>query len=174
MQNSIHQLNASHDSLQDRIRFCFSTRDGNEFRFWFTRRYLVLLLKTLGDIATQYANARAEGDIASRQALSEFAHQQALEQSDLQSPFEGGNRFPLGEDPLLVSKIVVKQHGGGNISIGLMPENGIGADLGLNEALVHLIADLLTRIAIQADWKLALVPLVPPLMGETSGSARLH
>jgi hypothetical protein len=174
MKNGILQLNASYDSLQDRIRFCFCTQDGNEFRFWFTRRYLNLLLATLSNIATEYANARAAGDITSRQALSEFAHMQALQETDMQSPYEAGTQFPLGEEPLLVSKIVVKNDGAGNTTLGLTPENDQGADIGINESITHLIADLLTRTAIHAEWQLTLAPLVPPLMGDNSGSARLH
>lgn len=174
MENGIHQLNASYDSLQDRIRFCFATRDGLEFRFWFTRRYLGLLLTTLSNVATEYANARAAGDIMSRQALSEFAHMQALQDTDMNSPYVGGTQFPLGEEPLLVSKIVIKNDGAGNTTIGLMPEVGEGADIGLTEPLTHLVADLLTRTAMHAEWQLTLAPLVPPLLADGAGSARLH
>ena len=172
MQNGIHQLNVSYDSLQDRIRFCFSTQDDREFRFWFTRRYLGLLMKTLGDIAAKYAGT-ATTDITARQAYSEFAHMHALNNADMQKPYEGGTQFPLGEEPLLVSKIVVKNDSAGNVTIGLMPENGAGADLGLTEPLTHLIADLLTRAMIQAEWNMELAPLVPALV-ETSGATRLH
>jgi hypothetical protein len=174
MDNGIYQLNAGYDALQDRIRFCFNTKDGNEFRFWFTRRYLNLLLTTLSNIATGYANARAAGNITSRQALSEFAHMQALQETDVKSAFEGGAKFPLGEEPLLVSKIVVKNDGAGNTTLGLTPENDQGADIGLNESLTHLIADLLTRTAMHAEWQLTLAPLVPPLIGDNTGKARLH
>lgn len=174
MENGIHQINASYDSLQDRIRFCFSTKDGSEFRFWFTRRYLLLLLKTLGDVATQYATANAADDITSRQALAEMAQMQALKQTDTSTPFINGNSFPLGEEPLLVSRIVVKQDGIKTVILGLMPEDGNGADLGLTESLTHLIADLLARTAIQAEWQLLLTPLVSPLIGEHQRTARLH
>jgi hypothetical protein len=173
MDNGIHQLNASYDSLQDRIRFSFSTKGGNEFRFWFTRRYLSLLLDALSNIATEFANRRAAGNITSRQALSELAHMQALQGSDLQSPFTAGSRFPLGEDPLLVSKVVVKNNDF-SITVGLMPENGEGADIGLDESLTHLVADLLTRTAIQAEWQIPLAPLVPPLIENNGGRATLH
>lgn len=174
MDTSIHQLNATYDSLQDRIRFAFSTKDGNEFRFWITRRYLALLFHTLGNIATEYASANAAGDITSRQALSELAHMQALQHNDTQSAFEGGAVFPLGEVPLLLSKLVVKKDAAGNITIGLMPEDGPGADIGLNESLTHLIAELLSRTAIHAEWQMSLAPLVPSLIGDQPGSARLH
>lgn len=174
MQNGIHQLNASYDSLQDRIRFCFTTQDGNEFRFWFTRRYLGLLFKTMGDIAAQYAMANVSGDITSRQAAAELAQMQTLNQTDTSTPYTGGSYFPLGEEPILLSKIVVKQDGAGNVTLGLLPENGQGADIGLNEPLVHLIADLLAKTALIAEWQLSLSSLVAPVMGATSGSVRLH
>lgn len=74
MSNRLHQLNAGYDALQDRILFSIGAEDGTEFRFWITRRYLLLLWSMLVKLATAFAGVRASGDPIRREALAELAH----------------------------------------------------------------------------------------------------
>ena len=38
----IHQFSATFDQKQDRILFCFNTKEEKEFRFWLTRRNIII------------------------------------------------------------------------------------------------------------------------------------
>ena len=173
MSNGLHQINASFDPLQDRILFSVSTQDGTEFRFWITRRYLLLMWGMLGRLATQFADARAKGDPLAREALSELAHHEAHRDANFGTAYAGGRNHPLGEDPVLLARISLKQDQAGRTTLSLHPEQGPGADIGVDERITHLIAGLLQKTAITAQWQITLAPLTPPAMGE-SASIRVH
>jgi len=172
--NGIRQINANFDPLQDRILFSLGTHDGSEFRFWITRRYLLLMWSMLGRVATMFADARAKGDPLQREALAEMAHHEAQRTADFASAYEAGTHHPLGADPLLLAKISIKQDQAGRTSLSLLPDQGQGADIGLDERMTHLLAGLLQRTAIAAEWQVTLAPLAPPAMGEVAVSTKLH
>ena len=174
MSNGIRQINASFDALQDRILFCLGTQDGTEFRFWITRRYLLLMWGMLGRVATLFADARAQGDPLKREALAEIAHHEAQAAADYGKNYEAGDHYPLGKEPLLLAKISIKRDQAGHTSLRLLPDQGQGADIGLDERLTHLVAGLLQRTAIAAEWQVTLAPLTPPAMGEVAASTKLH
>lgn len=173
MSDGLHQINASFDPLQDRILLSIRTVDGTEFRFWITRRYLLLMWGMLGRLATQFAGARAKGDPLVREALSELAHHEAHRDADFGAAYAGGRQHPLGADPVLLAKIGLKQDPAGRTTLSLHPGQGPGADIGVDERITHLIAGLLQNAAITAQWQLTLAPLTPPAMGE-SASIRVH
>ena len=43
----IHQFSATFDQKQDRILFCFNTKEEKEFRFWLTRRNIINFLQIM-------------------------------------------------------------------------------------------------------------------------------
>lgn len=174
MSNGIHQINAAFDPLQDRILFSLSTQDGAEFRFWITRRYLLLLWSMLGRIATLFADQCARGDPLKREALAEIAHHEAQKSADYATSYEGGRSHPLGADPVLLAKVSIKQDAEGRVTLSLLPDQGQGADIGLDERMTHLVAGLLQRAVASAEWQVQLAPLAPPAMGEAAPAPRLH
>lgn len=174
MPGGIRQMNASYDAMQDRILLSIATDDGTEFRFWVTRRYLLLLWSLLCRMATAFANARAGGDPIRREALAELAHHQAHQGADFAARYEAGTRFPLGEDPILLVKVTLRQPQAGPATVTLLPYEGSGVDLGLDERMTHLLASLLQRTVVQAEWQATLAPLAPPAMGEAAAPRSLH
>jgi len=152
----LRQLNANYVALEDRIRLSLTTQDGNEFRFWLTRRYLQLLWQALGRIVTRFAELKA-ADPLLRSALAGFAEAQAMNRADLRTPYAGGTTFPLGEDPVLLSRITVgASTAAGTQPLTLRPEQGAGIDLALNEELAHVFCNLLRQAAVAAEWGLNL------------------
>lgn len=166
-QATLHQIRTSYDPLQDRILLCASTSDQNEFRFWITRRYLGLLWQAIGRIADNFAARKAPADPLIRTALTELAQEKALQGADFESRYEGGTQLPLGEAPILLSRIEVKSAPSGQQILRLLPERGQGIDLGLEENLTHVLASLLRQAAIAGEWGLALdgFAAAPPLPG---------
>ena len=51
MSNSLSQMQMLYVSEEDRILFRVNSTSGEEFRFWLTRRYVLLLIKVLKDFA---------------------------------------------------------------------------------------------------------------------------
>jgi hypothetical protein len=153
----LRQLNANYVALEDRIRLSLTTQDGKEFRFWLTRRYLQLLWKALGHVVNRFAELRAASDPLLRSALAGFAEAKAMNQADLRTPFEGGTSFPLGENPVLLSRVTVGEiTAAGTQPLSLRPEQGPGIDLALNEELAHVLTNLLRQAAVSAEWGLSL------------------
>lgn len=174
MSGGLRQLHANYDPVQDRILFAVGTADGVEFRFWVTRRYLLLVWSMLVRIVTAFAGERASGDPIKREALAEMAHHQAHQGTDFESRYEGGTRRPLGEAPVLLAKVSLSLGKGGTAVLALLPESGPGANLSLDERTTHLLASLLQRAAVQAEWQVSLPPLAPSAMGEAAPPTRLH
>jgi hypothetical protein len=172
----LRQLNANYVALEDRIRLSLTTQDGNEFRFWLTRRYFLLLWQALGRIVTVFAELRAGGDPLRRTALAGYAEAQAMNRADLRTPYEGGTAFPLGEGPVLLSRITVGEiTAGGTQPLTLRPEQGKGIDLALNEELAHVLCNLLRQAAIAAEWGLNLDAATGDLPApRAEGALRLH
>lgn len=174
MSNGLHQIHAGYDPAQDRILFSLKTQDGSEYRFWVTRRYLLLLWSMLARLATMFADARANGDPLMREALGELAHHQAQKDADFRTAYVEGENRPLGDEPLLLAKVSLGRNPQGALSLSLLPDSGQGADIGMDENVTHLIAGLLQKAAISAGWQVTLAPLTPPPMGETAASSSVH
>ncbi len=174
MQNGLRQLNASYDPLQDRIQFNISVQDGTEFKFWITRRFMILAWSMLGQAATLFANERANGDPLRRAAMAEIAHHEAQNSAMTEEQYEGGVHHPLGSDPVLLAKINLKQDQSGRMTLSLLPDSGHGADIGLDERTTHLLAALLHRVSVAAEWQLSLPSLSPTPFGIEGSTSQLH
>ena len=72
-----------------------------------------------------------------------------------------------------IHAVSLEQDQAGRTTLSLHPEQGPGADIGVDERITHLIAGLLQKTAITAQWQITLAPLTPPAMGE-SASIRVH
>lgn len=130
--------------------------DDSEFRFWITRRYLVLLWPMLMKMAHAFSNLKAHGDSLTSNTLSELAHGEAVSNADFGSQYQEGSNFPLGEEPILLARIKVKPLASNTQTLTLLPKDGQGINLALDEKLVHVIARLLQEAANTAEWGLKL------------------
>lgn len=151
----LEQFNAAYEALQDRILMRIRTSDGAEFRFWITRRYLALLWPLLMKMADAFS-ARKSADPLTRSALAELAHGEAVGQADFASQYQEGTLFPLGPDPVLLARISLRPPAGETQTLILLPQEGQGINLDLDEKLVHILARLLQHAATVAEWALKL------------------
>lgn len=172
----LRQLNANYVALEDRIQLSLTTQDGNEFRFWLTRRYLQLLWQALGRVVTRFAELKAAGDPLLQSALAGFAEAHAMNRADLSTPYAGGTTLPLGESPVLLSRVTVGAiTAAGTQPLRLQPEQGAGIDLALNEELAHVLSNLLRQAAIAAEWGLNLDAGTGDFAAtKADGALRLH
>ena len=83
---------------------------------------------------------------------------------------------PLGENPLLVSRIQPRRDQQGRHVLGLLPTVGQGVHLTLDENLLHGLVKLIQSAAARADWDLELeVPAgMAPAMSEESGRPTIN
>ena len=172
----LEQFNAAYDAQQDRIILRIRTSDGAEYRFWITRRYLSLLWPMLMKMADGFS-ARKSADPLTRSTLAELAHGDAVGQADFASQYQDGSLVPLGEDPVLLARISLRPSAGATQTVVLLPQQGKGINLDLDEKLVHILARLLQQAAAAAEWGLKL-DVTPGMAGAdpamTAGPRRLH
>lgn len=172
----LEQFNAGYDAMQDRILLRIRTSDGAEYRFWITRRYLSLLWPILMKMAEGFS-ARKTTDPLARSTLAELAHGEAVGTADFNSQYQEGSLFPLGADPVLLAKITLRPLSGDTQTLVLLPNEGQGVNLDLDERLVHILARLFQQTATAAEWGLSLdvspaTPMGAPEL--TGGPRRLH
>jgi hypothetical protein len=158
--SSLQQINVSHEPEQDRLLLRASTAAGAEYRLWLTRRYTALLLQVL---QRRINAAGGMQQLAASSQTTKHLRQGALEQpwDDSRSP-----SFPLGADGVLGYSISTGDLEGGLLNLQLLPREGQGLNLTLDQSLLYLLHSLLEQSVLQADWNL-------PLASATAGNA-LH
>jgi hypothetical protein len=78
--------------------------------------------------------------------LLEFQHEKAISQAQFGKQYEDAPRTrPLGDSPLLVTKLQRRVGPGGRIVLGLLPSEGQGIFLTLDEPLLHGFIKLLQQ-----------------------------
>lgn len=152
----LEQFNTAYDAKQDRILLRLRTSDGAEYRFWITRRYLALLWPILIKMADGFSARKAAADPLLRSAIAELAHGAAVGQADFASEYQEGNSFPLGSEPILLARISLRPPVGETQTLLLLPHQGEGINLDLDEKLVHIFARLLQQTATAGEWNLTL------------------
>jgi hypothetical protein len=171
----LEQFNAAYDAMQDRILLRIRTTDGAEYRFWLTRRFLSLLWPILMKMADGFS-ARKTADPLTRSTLAELAHGEAVGTADFSSQYQEGTLFPLGADPVLLAKITLRPLAGETQTLLLLPNEGQGVNLDLDERLVHILARLLQQTATAGEWglKLEVTPGTGTADPTATGARLLH
>lgn len=172
----LEQFNAAYDALHDRILLRIRTSDESEYRFWITRRFLSLLWPVLMKMVDEFSALKSRGEPFSRSTLAELAHGEAVGKADFKSEYKDGSRFPLGEEPVLLAKISLMPIRGEIQRLVMLPLEGQGINLDLDERLAHVIARLLQQTAAGADWglKLDIAVGLPSAGAEAAGMRLLH
>lgn len=154
----IYQISMSFDAEQDRILLRLKTSDFSEIRLWLTRRYVKLLwsllVKLLSDgLQASLTTAEATPDV--QEAMLAFRHQDAVSKANYQDEYsEQVTNTPLGEEPVLVSRIGAKKSDTGHSVLSMRPGEGQGVDLSMDENLLHSFVKLLLDTLTKTDWDL--------------------
>jgi len=164
--NQLHQLQLRFDPEQDRLMLRMNTSDGEEFRFWLTRRLVRLLWPALLKALEADDLVRSQPDAAARQAVLAFQQDKAVSQSDFRTSFrEQPASLPLGEAPVLVSRAQLAPAPNGGRVLRLSPARGPGAQIGLNQTTLHALCRLTLQAVEKSQWDLGLK------LAETGGAA---
>ncbi len=148
MSDQLHQMNVSYVAAEDRLLLRASTRAGNEYRIWLTRRFCSLLT---GVVQTQMEKFGGAPVLAASNETKQLFKQGAMEKK-----FEPENStsFPLGPAGILAHKINSKISEDGNMALQLLPVQGEGITLHLNQTLLYMFYNLLAQGMEQAEWHL--------------------
>lgn len=108
---NIRQINAAYLPEEDRILLRVTLVGGDELRFWLTRASVRdYLPKAQAWMAASEAPPAPSGRVerslpAASQAMEAFRREKAAAQSDFSQPLVPGERLPLGEVPVLVTRV---------------------------------------------------------------------
>lgn len=169
----IHQMSARHDQEQDRILVSLNTTDDEELRFWLTRRLMDRLWPTLNTLVIEHfavpEDAQTDGyvnldalDDDSKAMLAHAQQEASLQSADFQTPYKsGGLRQPLGQQPLLVTKIDLTIGKSRQLRFRVTEALQDSAEprefqMELKPELTFGLMQLLKQAIARADWGIAL------------------
>ena len=155
---TIHQMQVAFDAAEDRLLLRFSTKAGEEFRLFLTRRFVRLLWPELTR-ALELAVAIKAPAADARRELVAFEHEKAVRESDFSRGFDepapaAPRRFPLGEAPYNAVNGRVRAEGPGKFCLTLNPAKGAGIELAVDDRLMHSLCRLIESAARKAEWDL--------------------
>jgi hypothetical protein len=143
----LRQLQISNDGVQDRLILRIGTQANEEFRAYFTRRFLRQIWPHL--------SAMLAGHLAN--ATSSTLSPVIGETQDYEQPFqEDGVTFPLGSTPLLVSEAILEPCGDGAARLTLREGRERSINLDLNNELLQVFCTMLRAANEHAEWGLEL------------------
>lgn len=153
MSDQINQIQASFDSVEDRILLKFKTNNEAIYLAWISRRYCKLLLPVL------HGRHPSTGEKILHTPTSlerEFEQQKAQLEGDYSSPYHKPENpsYPLGEEPILLTQISFKNLNSDSPSISLEPNNGPGLLLPFHPQLLGPMLKILTTAIEKTDWNL--------------------
>jgi hypothetical protein len=156
---------------QDRLLMRISTSDGAEVLLWLTRRCVKLMWPMLLKMTEASPRVQLSGTTPeARAALLGMEHARAIQSSDFSRPYEAAALArPLGEEPILVTRLQSRKEDSGQHVLTLLPTDGQGVHLRLDENLLHSCCRLLQNAVAKADWDFKLeFPQMPvePLPGD--------
>ena len=151
----INQIQIRYTPIEDRIVLRLNTEDASEFRFWITRRYAKILSASLMKLLSSSEAIQEHEKEEVQKAVMSFQHEEALANADFARTFQAAPKnLPLGNTPILLSKLTVKQTEDGNPMLCMYPEQGQGIDLALQLPLLHSISKLFADALQASEWGL--------------------
>lgn len=171
MPSGLKQIQVKYVPEEDRLLLAASTQDRREYRIWVTRRMTALVLEGLdrhlvtsakSETAPAGTTSRDEERLATASAsnapnaeMQAFREDAALTKSDFSTPFNSdAKEYPLGRDGALAFRLQLGVTPEGRHRLALMPKEGQGIDLNLQESQLFGLRKLLVDGIAKAGWRL--------------------
>jgi len=153
----ISQIQLRYLPVEDRILLRMNTTAKAELRFWITRRFASLLVRELEKLLQLSTEAASPQEREKQKAVMSFQHQEAVQNADMSQQFQQeAKHFPMGQRPVLLSRIVSNRTEQDIAVLSLLPPQGKGIDLTLQPQLLHSVCKLLNDALKASDWGLML------------------
>ncbi len=145
MTDQLHQINIAYVDKEDRLLMRATTKNGDEYRVWFTRRYAGLLMDIINKGMNERGGMTALGSTPQTTDM--------IKEGALEKPFESNvKNYPLGKKGILGFGIKTNTSEDKILRLQLLPENGQGLTLNLNDSLMYMFHNLLSQGIVRADW----------------------
>ena len=169
----LQQITIEFNAEQDRLLMRLGADDRSEVLLWLTRRCVKLLWPQLVKLAESVPGIATQPMPEARQALLDMERERALANADFSKPYDATDRArPLGSEPLLVARMNSGRNPEGKHVLGLLPREGQGLNLAMDDTLLHGVCKLLQDAVDKAEWDMKLALPTGPAMGGTDGAPR--
>lgn len=174
MTDSLHQLNLTISTEEDRLLLRLSTSAKNEYRLWLTRRFVRALWEVLVRAAERQPGVGDQGDEQVRKALLSFQHDAAIKEADFKTAYKSGDLdCPFGEEPVLLTGAQLKSSRSGTVELMLQTADDRSVSVRLDPKLLHSFCSMLAAAAKKAEWELDLA-IGAPLAKTLPDRIRMH
>lgn len=166
----VSQLQVATDNVQDRLVLRVATKVNEEYRIFFTRRFLRELWP--------YLTTMLAGHLGQRPALSPQPDAPSNAATTFEQPFRDDNpNYPLGSSPLLISQATLEPAGEGLARLTLREGRERSFELSLSADMLQALCAMLRAASEQAQWEITLDyqgTNEPKAINHTSGKPLLH
>jgi hypothetical protein len=146
---SIKQFNGEWVAREDRVLFRFNTSQDQEFSFWLTRFVVKSLIQGTQQLAVQTLEKEHPPQVA--QAMQEFQQQAVAQRANFQETYQAPSHKPLGNEPLLVTGLVMNQNGDQtSIEFQLITQKSVNVQM--NQSVLQVMITLLNKLQEAAQW----------------------
>ncbi|WP_028485629.1 hypothetical protein [Thiomicrorhabdus chilensis] len=160
MSDAISQIQASYDAIEDRILLKIKTHNQRVYSAWITRRYLRLLIPALQGQHPQ----TGETLFPPQQTLANQTEtaEDDLDLNDFDTLYEEPEspEYPLGEEPVLLTRIAFKEMDSDHPQLNLDPEEGPGIGLPFQPDVLGILLKIFGQALHSANWQLDLEPIL--------------
>ncbi|CAB5495167.1 hypothetical protein THERMOT_256 [Bathymodiolus thermophilus thioautotrophic gill symbiont] len=185
---NIHQMQISYSNQEDRLILSINSKENEELRLFLTRRIVASFWEILNKTISHSLSIATPNDILKpkdgqpesqkkqmeQKMEQQIQHQNIIEKSDYETPFNNGNKFPVGEAPILVEKITINVYENNNTALIFESNNGQNINLNLNPQLLHNLSDLLIRVMPSTNWNIDLMSETNILIPDNQDKLALH
>ena len=171
---NLEQIRLDFAPEHDRLLMRIASGDQHELLFWLTRRCVKLLWPLLVKMIASAPRIAQQPLPEARQALLGMEREQALAKANFSRAYDAtGRERPLGAEPVLVARLNTGRNEQGKHVLVLLPQQGQGVTLTIDDTLLHGLCKLLQDVVAKAEWDMALTLPTGPASGRAEASPRL-
>lgn len=157
MTSQLHQIQLSFVPEHDRLLLRIKSTDLQEVRLWLTRRFVKLAWPNLIKLLSSDPTVAVQQSAQAQEAILAFEHEKALSQANFSDSFsEETQQLPLGNDPVLVTRLTLRKEKDDRHLICFHPTEGQGVEIGMHTDMIHSLCKLIIETTARADWDIDL------------------
>ena len=151
------QIKIEFNRIEDRLLLHISEGKGHactEYKLWLTRRFVGFFIKAVDKLVEDVLASDMQLSPEALEAMKKFQQEAALAKADFSSSYEAdaGNSALIGEPPLLVSTLKIKEKAKGMYVFSLLTSENTGVHLTASMDLIHSLRKMLVDSARNAEW----------------------
>lgn len=152
----LHQIEVAYSPLEDRMLLKIHTSDLSEFRFWMTRRFVKVLWDILMKLISSDQKNEAMHAQEKEKVAKMFAEEKAKKNPAAAKYAQNISKTPMGEKPILASRIAAKPVEKGFSALRIESETGENIEMVADSYILISFCKVIAETLKSTDWGLTL------------------